>query len=404
MCWELPYPPNQGGRVDSWRRVEALHKQGVAIQLICWAYEDLPPADMAVVLGTVDALRVITIRRDIYFRLRKLVFLYRYPLMAAVRKLSFDEFRVVSHEVAMFSPELIFLDGIHGGVLGISLSKNLSLPLVVRSHNIEHQYYRALYSSASGIRAKIKLGLSLLNLKRHEFNVLSKSSLFLDISVADLKYWDTQGLKNGKWLPTFYSFGTRFESPSKSNALAPKTPTYDICFLGNLNSPNNVEGIRWLIYEVFPIVISELQDVKLLLAGSNPNDDIKKMCKEVPGLYLHANPADVNTVYRDSCVLVNPVLRGSGVNVKSIEMLLTGNQVVTTPQGVAGLPNDILDLFNVASTSILFAEKIILSIKSKSQRNFEFLNSRMSALDAFDINKGGKMLTDALEITLKIGK
>jgi hypothetical protein len=58
-------------------------------------------------------------------------------------------------------------------------------------------------------------------------------------------------------------------------------------------------------------------------------------------------------------VLANPALVGSGVNVKSLDMLLSGRPVVSTPQGAAGLPQNVRDLFALAADPHDFARALL---------------------------------------------
>ena len=58
--------------------------------------------------------------------------------------------------VETFAPDLIFLDGIHGGVTADTLHQCLNVPLVTRSHNIEHLYYQRILKSAVGFKQKLK--------------------------------------------------------------------------------------------------------------------------------------------------------------------------------------------------------------------------------------------------------
>jgi len=77
---------------------------------------------------------------------------------------------------------------------------------------------------------------------------------------------------------------------------------------------------------------------------------------------LLANPPDSGAVLGNGRVLINPILSGSGVNIKSIEMLLVGAPVVTTSIGVRGLPEKVRAQYKVADTPADFAAHIIAAL------------------------------------------
>jgi hypothetical protein len=50
---------------------------------------------------------------------------------------------------------------------------------------------------------------------------------------------------------------------------------------------------------------------------------------------------------------------GSGVNIKSVEMLMRDNEVVCTSVGIKGLPKEILDVFFIADAPEEFSQYIL---------------------------------------------
>lgn len=109
----------------------------------------------------------------------------------------------------------------------------------------------------------------------------------------------------------------------------------------------------------------------MLIAGSNPVNKIKQLCEENQGIYLSINPASSVAVYQSGRVLINPVLTGSGVSIKSIEMLVSGRPIVSTPQGIAGLPEEVRKFFKIAVDAQSFGEEIIRLLSTSQKVNVE---------------------------------
>ncbi|WP_279117562.1 hypothetical protein [Acidithiobacillus thiooxidans] len=68
LCHETPFPPNHGGRVDMWRRLIAMEKRGVEIQLISWDYGELTADRAASINNVVKDHQYIPLQRTLAFR------------------------------------------------------------------------------------------------------------------------------------------------------------------------------------------------------------------------------------------------------------------------------------------------------------------------------------------------
>ena len=353
---EMPYPPNHGGRVDIWRRIQAISQLGVEIQLITWVHQSPTSEELTAINKYVKQAYFIVYQKNPRAIVRKLIDLCSYPLEVTSRIVRGQELENLISQVSNFNPDTIFLDGIHGGELAMSLNKKLNLPLVTRSHNIEHLYQKRLLASATGL-AKLKKQLSLNNLENYEKNILNSSAIFYDISADDLGIWQNQGMNNGRYLPPLINFSQKHIGEDKTAKSQPDYP-YDIIFLGNLNHDNNVAGIVWFLTQTLPKIQDKFPGVTVLIAGSNPVPKIIQVCKQTPGVDIKINPASADVIYQSGRILINPVLTGSGVSIKSIEMLAAQRPIVSTLQGIAGLPKQLHNYFNLADNANDFAQEV----------------------------------------------
>lgn len=375
VCHDIPYPPNHGARVDMWRRIKAFSCLGAKLQLICWFNDPPKDEEVAEIKKYVRQVYFIPLKHTLISLLFRMTDLPFYPLEVTSRILRGKNFSTLLSDVCAFTPDVVFLDGIHGGEVAAKLSKHLNVPMVTRSHNIEHLYYRRLLTSATGL-SKLKRYLSLTNLESYEKYLLKNSAFFFDISADDLKFWKTQGFTNGRYLPPIVEFpeGKRLE---KSCDELSTMPVYDILFLGNLCTNNNVAGIIWFITQVMPIIRSAFPTVTVLIAGSNPVKKVRQLCEEQEGIHLSINPVSSMEVYKSGRVLINPVSTGSGVSIKSLEMLVSGRPIVSKPQGIAGLPEDIKQYFKIAADAPSFGAAII-----KLLSNYQTINVEQKLLES----------------------
>lgn len=368
ICHDIPYPAIHGGRVDMWRRIKAFSQLGTELQIVSWVNQTPKVEDIAQINEYVQHLCLIQYQQSVFSTLRQIVDLLKYPLEVTSRIVRGSKLKSLVSEVSSFQPDVIWLDGIQGGEIALKLSEKLNIPLIYRSHNIEYLYSQRLFSFATGL-TKIRSFFSNLHMKKYEINIHNKCALFYDISTEDLKFWQSLGFTNGRYLAPVAEFNNNLNQDIIS-------PEYDIVFLGNLYSNNNVAGITWFLTEVLPIVIAELPKTKILIAGANPVEKIKKLCIQT-GVYLKINPTSSTEIYNSGRIFINPALTGSGVSIKSVEMLAFNKPIVSTVQGVFGLPSAVKKYFNIALDTKSFATEIVrlLTKQQKMDTDLKLLQS-----------------------------
>lgn len=362
VAQEFPYPPNHGGRADVWRRLRALKALGASLALVCW-YEDgtNTPTDseLAAVKAIVDTLVVIPKKGGVGRALLRLCRIAMgTPSHAAARMLSHDDFRRVVGQLSTFNANGVLLDSLYGGDFASRLSRYLGVPMFYRSHNIEHKYFQGQAAAATGLRDRLAWSLACVHLHRFEKRMQQEAEVSFDISADDLRFWQLQGLTNGVCLPPLPEAALDHNQPVPAKVVQAR----ELAFLGNLHAPNNVRGLVWFVEKVMPIVWRARPQTIFTIAGARPGEVVKQLADQHAGLELVENVVDVPCFLAESRVLVNPVLTGSGVNVKTLDMLMTERPIVSTPQGVAGLTPEIQSLCRVASSPEQFAQQVLQSI------------------------------------------
>ncbi len=115
-----------------------------------------------------------------------------------------------------------------------------------------------------------------------------------------------------------------------------------ILFLASDN-PINVHAIDNFLIDIWPTLKRELPNLCLILAG--------KVCDKVEnspaGVEKLGMVEDIEQLYRDVDAVINPVLFGTGLNIKSIEALGFAKPLVTTEKGADGLDKGFNEAFLV---------------------------------------------------------
>lgn len=152
--------------------------------------------------------------------------------------------------------------------------------------------------------------------------------------------------------------------PLKKPTPPPSMSSAKILFLGSAN-PMNAQGLEHFIKNVFPQVRSLHPDVELLIAGG--------VCQHVPhcdGCTKLGQVENIGSLYSTASVVINPMLFGTGLSIKTVEAMGYAKPVVTTSVGARGLNEGAGTAFLVADTAPEMATCVsrILSDRDLSDR------------------------------------
>ncbi len=112
----------------------------------------------------------------------------------------------------------------------------------------------------------------------------------------------------------------------------------DILFVGGFGHPPNVDALEWMVNEIFPIVLKSLHDVRLIVVGSNPTDQIKAMASDSIEIAGYVTDEKLKEYYKSCRVAVIPLRYGAGVKGKLLEALYYGLPTVITSIAAEGVP------------------------------------------------------------------
>lgn len=358
----MPYPANEGGKADHWRRALALKERGAAVQLVSWTkggVAAVPGQDLAFARSRLDSVVVQDATRSA--KAISVLDFFRVPYHSMKFRLDPVRYGALLSEVRAFAPEAILLEGPWTSQTAFKLAADLEIPLLYRSHNIEHRYMDGQAKVAKSRFAGFKIWLSNRNLEALERSVMARADWIFDISCDDMEWWGAQGVQNTTWLPPIC--GAALES----GTAAPATKDVDVLFLGNLTTPNNIQSVEWLIGKVWPLVLQAAPDAGLVVAGSSPGPLVQSLVASQPQVRLLPNVPDPFGLLSRAKVVVNPALSGSGIQLKTMDMLLADAHLVATPQGMAGFPRWLKDHVDPTEDPSVFAHRIVENLRRPFQ-------------------------------------
>lgn len=218
--------------------------------------------------------------------------------------------------------------------IGEQIAKRLGLPAVIRMHNLEGRYVRAIAASATGLKG-IAFHLEAMRIAADERRMESAGwvNAIADISATDAAYRAARTSTPVRYVPTF-ALGRRLLF-SPVERVPPGVPT--VIFLGALYVRTNHDALNWFAGQVWPRVLRTVNDARWLVAGRQPTPEVEELVRRTPRAELRPNVPDSAEALAQASVAINPAVSGSGVNIKLVEYLASGTPVVSTTMGMQGV-------------------------------------------------------------------
>lgn len=108
-------------------------------------------------------------------------------------------------------------------------------------------------------------------------------------------------------------------------------PSLEFGFFASAN-PLNVEAVAWFRSEVLPRLRARVPEAVLRVYGGVAGE-----IEEGVGVVVAGSVEDPSEPYRRCAVMVNPMRKGTGLKIKSLEALAHGSVLVGSPVALAGL-------------------------------------------------------------------
>lgn len=308
VCLDAPSPPDYGGAIEMYYKIQALGEAGKKIIL---HYYDYRPHRHAKGLEPYC--------QEIYVYKRKSVSA-SLPLSSPYLVQSRINRQLAGRLNRDGNP--ILLEGLHcaGLVPLIDHSKRI----ILRMHNEEAAYYQHLAATERSFFKKIYYKVESRLIDRFQ-DKLDKQIRLACLSESDITVFQNRyHFRHLFFLPCFLPWQKQKNVTGKG----------EYClYHGNLSVAENKEAVLWLIEHVF----SQL-DVPFVVAGNAIPASIAARAKRFSHIKLINNPPmdEIDALVRDAHINVLPSMNRTGVKLKLLNALLNGRFCLTNPHGISG--------------------------------------------------------------------
>ncbi len=368
VAFDVPYPANYGGVIDIFYKVKALHRQGVKVHLHCYQYGREESKELNKYCHSVFYYPRRTFRNPFYGKL---------PYIVATRN--------TSELIGRLSKDKhpILFEGLHCTYF-LNHPNLKDRYKVVRTHNVEHDYYSKLEEVETNFFKKYFFRIESERLKKHE-SVLKHANLIAAISPADQQHFSKK-FDPVIYLPAFH--------PNK--AMRSENGRGDYAFYhGNLGVGENDEAAKFLVNEVFNEI-----DTPLIIAGNNPSKELRKVVQGNKRVKLMANLNSEEMLQHVTNAHVNilPTFQNTGIKLKLVNALFLGRHCLVNNQMVQN--TGLEEFCEVANTP----KQFIRQMTRLKERDFSLddLGKRRRFLeDRFCNERNAKLLMDVIHSAMK---
>jgi sugar transferase (PEP-CTERM/EpsH1 system associated) len=332
LAHRIPYPPNKGDKIRSFHELRALVARGHEVHLIAFA-DDPRDLDQGTALADLCA-SVVTIPLE-----RRRAGLRALATLAARTPLSLAYFgarsmsRTVRHALARVRPDalLLYCSPMLQHVPGKWHARTM-IDLV----DADSEKWRA-YAGRVRPPWSWLYRLEGRRLRRYERAVLARVAHAVVTTEREAAALGNGGrlhvIPNGVDLE---HYAPPAREPAADPAQSREAGPPRLVFTGAMDYYANVEGIRYFVEDVFPLIRDRAPRTELAIVGSNPTAAVRRLGRR-PGVTVTGFVADERRYLGPATACIVPLRLARGIQNKLLVAMAAGRAVIATPEAAAGL-------------------------------------------------------------------
>lgn len=298
ISFDIPWPASYGGVIDVYYKVKALAEMGVRVHLHCFEYGRRPAPELEAICERVHYYRRHTGQRKLFTKK---------PYIVVTR----ESEELMANLLRDDHP--ILYEGLHT-CLTLPDERLAERHKVVRTHNIEHDYYANLAGVERNPFKRYYFNIEAEKLRRFE-KVLCNAQGVAAISKSDADYLNPK-YPDVRHITAFHP----------NNEVECKTGLGGYClYHGNLEVGENNQAALYLLRNIFSRV-----DIPFIIAGNRPSQELRAEASKLRNVELRLNQttAAIHDLIRNAQVNVLPTFQSTGIKLKLLAALYMGRHCV----------------------------------------------------------------------------
>ncbi|MCB0736058.1 MAG: glycosyltransferase [Bacteroidetes bacterium] len=205
-------------------------------------------------------------------------------------------------------------------------------PFVLHTHNAEHVMWDRFSKLEKNLLKRLLIKAESRRIRIAEKRACIRSKLVW-AAPNDLKHLEK--LSPRQQLSSTYHLG---------NETYLNHPEIDFCktkqsiyFFGSLNWQANLHGLLWFIDNIWPNILEKRPQTLFYIVGKKPPIKLRKKARGSKRIVFTGFVDDLESIFSQHRVFINPVQFGSGMKVKTLDAMYRGAAIVSSPVGVESI-------------------------------------------------------------------
>jgi glycosyltransferase involved in cell wall biosynthesis len=207
---------------------------------------------------------------------------------------------------------------------------DVSLPIVVAEHNIEHTIYQDYIKKFTFSRYIPVFSYDVNKLKRWETIIWNTADAVITVSDQDKEYIKHHTKRPVTIVPNGID-DEWFIFKEKKRILE----NFTSVFIGDFRWIQNRDAVKVLLSTIWPEIVKTHAKAQLLIVGRDLPDSYRTMFDSSVTYKQYVE--DIRSVFSTSDILLAPIFVGGGTKYKVLEAMASGVPVLTTTKGSEGL-------------------------------------------------------------------
>lgn len=385
-----PFPPRGGWQTVICNDIRSLAARGHEITVLAITYEDVSKACKENGFAQVE----------LFFRKRapkwrQVIGNFGHELPYTITR-NYDERLMarIREFVAAGKVDVLLVEDVVMGHYVSLLRAKKSVPAYLRGHNVSTVVCKRYYESQRNPVLRFLGWRQYVKFMSYERSVVSDFDGVCQLSAVDASEMEriNPEVKNDV-IPT----GVDSDYFSVDSAIERDPAT--IMHVGTLDPITKLPAMHWFYEKVFSQVVKKHSNARLELVGRTPQCELYHVDPE--RVIVHGLVPDVRPYLARATVFIAPQFIGSGIRVKILNAMATGNAVVATPVACEGLEVTDGENILIARGEEEFVERVSSLLADRALRDRIGRNARLLVEQRYDCSRVAKELERQLTLLVQ---
>jgi glycosyltransferase involved in cell wall biosynthesis len=392
LMWKCPWPPRGGGDLRTLGLLKELAK-GYKLDAIMLFKESLDIEQKKYLQEYIENLICVPLFNLKSLKIIRLIFIILFeqlPFHCALIRMSFYKRREILSYLYNYQGIVYASYGHWGTLIKRTKAKNW----ILDQHNADIDFWRVYANQTSNKIIKLLAWINFILASLHFPKIYSKVGRIISVCEEDKKL--TLSINKKLKIDVIENgVDCSYYSPMRNIVI----DRYNILFTGT-SAYRNVYALNYFVKNIFPLILKEIPDAKLIIAG-NFSKLAQKKFERIKNIYFTGQVDDIRPYFNNSDVYIAPFKETHGSKLKIAEAMAMAIPIVSTPEGIRGFKLENKKNVLIAKNEQEFASFVIGLLRDKSYGKEIGEAARQFVLSYLDWNQLGYRLREIIENTFE---